>query len=71
MEYWPGHDKFDLEYSIGTLSPDYVKHLNISYERSKPKIANKYKKIKLRGEELILLKGSRNIYWEKIKTISP
>lgn len=66
IHFNPGHLKWDYSYSIGELKPDAILHLWKEPEKAKPILDSLYKKVKIGEAEIFLLKGSKNIYWDKI-----
>ncbi|MCX6019082.1 MAG: hypothetical protein NTZ50_11405 [Chloroflexi bacterium] len=69
--FWPGHNKYDLTYSIEQLQPDFIQGYEWR-ESVKPWAAAHYVRVKYKGVELILLRDSKNVRWELLpKTMLP
>lgn len=72
FDYRPGHDKWDLAYSIGTYAPDVIAQ---SWEGEGyiddllPAIKGKYLRVKVENYPMWLKKDSPNVYWEKVEII--
>jgi arabinofuranosyltransferase len=66
MNSVPGHNKYDLNYSIKTLQPTYVQQLNWGSQDLTEWAKDKYVKIAFVGGSLFLLKGSPAVSWEKL-----
>lgn len=72
FDYRPGHDKWDLMYSIGTYAPDVIAQ---SWEGEGyiedllPAIKGKYLRVKVENYPLWLKKDSPNVYWDKVEII--
>ena len=60
----PGHNKYDLTYSIQQLRPDYIETYERWDQSVRPWAATRYVRVKYKGVELILLRGSKNVRWE-------
>lgn len=63
---WPGHNKYDLEYSILELRPTYVQKLSWGRQNLKDVASELYETVEYKGVILHLLKGSQSVYWEKL-----
>jgi arabinofuranosyltransferase len=66
MNSVPGHNKYDLNYSIKTLQPTYVQQLDWGSQDLTEWAKGKYVKIAFVGGSLFLLKGSPAVSWEKL-----
>lgn len=64
----PGHNKYDLNYSIKGLMPTYVEEFDRGDQILTPWAKNYYVRVKYKGAKLYLLKDSPQVHWEKIKT---
>jgi hypothetical protein len=68
----PGHNKYDLNYSIKELKPTYVQG---SFQQGGQDIsdwaASEYVTVDNEGESLNLLKDTKSVRWDKIKSIRP
>ena len=68
----PGHSKFDLEYSIKQLQPDWIQDYKWSKQDLQTYTKEKY--VKVKNDERVLpgcfKKGSNNIIWDKLVVIS-
>jgi len=66
MNSVPGHNKYDLTYSIVLLKPEYVPNLFYGGQDVSSIVGDNYIEVKYRQITLHLLKNSSNIKWEKI-----
>ncbi len=66
----PGHNKFDLTYSILTLQPDYVPGFTWGGHDITTEAQSLYLQAEYEGVKMYLLKNSTNINWDMV-TISP
>jgi len=66
MNSVPGHNKYDLNYSIKTLQPTYVQQLNWGTQDLTEWAKDKYVKVAFVGGSLFLLKGSPAVSWGKL-----
>jgi hypothetical protein len=66
--FYPGHLKWDYEYSIGQLKPDIVVELWECPQEAKPYLEKNYQEVIVQGFHLYLLKDSANILWDKLKS---
>ena len=64
--FYPGHLKWDYEYSIGQLKPDVVVELWESPQEAKPYLEKNYVEVSVQGFHLYLYKNSTNILWDKL-----
>jgi len=62
----PGHNKYDLNYSIKKLRPDYVAVLNYGQQDLTEWAKDKYVSVECRGRELLLAKDSPHVHWDKL-----
>jgi len=60
----PGHNKYDLEYSIKQLRPTYVEASAWGGQDLTEWMSAHYERVEYRGMELWLLKGSPDVKWE-------
>lgn len=63
----PGHNKYDLGYSIQTLRPTYVEQFYWGNQEVGGWAEDNYKRVKYNDVGLYLLKDSPYVNWEKIK----
>ena len=63
----PGHNKYDLGYSIQTLRPTYVEQFYWGNQEVGGWAEDNYKRVKYNDIGLYLLKDSPYVNWEKIK----
>lgn len=63
----PGHNKYDLEYSIQNLRPTYVEQFYWGNQEVVGWAEDNYSRVKYNDIGLYLLKDSPYIYWDKIK----
>lgn len=65
----PGHSKWNYEYSIGELKPDVITELKAAPKEAMPFLEN-YLLVETReGFCFYLLKGSSNIFWNRIRNL--
>jgi arabinofuranosyltransferase len=69
MNSMPGHNKYDLTYSIQTLLPTYVEEFDWGSQKLSGWAENYYVRVKYNDAKLYLLKDSPNVKWNKVKTI--
>jgi hypothetical protein len=63
----PGHNKYDLEYSIQNLHPTYVEQFYWGNQEVVGWAEDNYSRVKYNDIGLYLLKDSPYVYWDKIK----
>ena len=68
MVYWPGHNKYDLEYSIKELRPTYVEGLEWGEQDIVDWAESEYVKVYYEGVTLYLREGSGDVRWGDIET---
>ena len=66
MSSVPGHNKYDLNYSIKTLEPTYVQNVRWGTQDLSQWAKTKYVKVQYDGFRLFLLKDSPAVLWNKI-----
>jgi hypothetical protein len=66
MNSVPGHNKYDLNYSIKTLEPTYVQGFTWGAQDLSQWAETKYIKVEYDGVSLFLLKDSPAVLWNKI-----
>jgi hypothetical protein len=66
MNSVPGHNKYDLNYSIKTLEPTYVQGFRWGAQDLSQWAETKYIKVEYDGVSLFLLKDSPAVLWNKI-----
>mgnify|MGYP000451113241 CR=1 FL=1 len=66
MNSVPGHNKYDLNYSIKTLEPTYVQDFRWGAQDLSQWAETKYIKVEYDGVSLFLLRDSPAILWHKI-----
>jgi hypothetical protein len=66
MQFWPGHSKFDLNYSILGLRPTYVERVERGGQSVESMAALIYTREFYRGVRLNLLKGSPAVRWDQL-----
>ena len=69
MDSMPGHNKYDLTYSIQTLLPTYVEGLDKGGQNLGEWARDYYVRVKYNDAKLYLLKDSPHVHWDKVKTI--
>ncbi len=62
----PGHNKYDLNYSIMKLQPTYVQYFEWGDQDLSEWAETNYVKVKYEGIELNLLKDSPAVLWDKV-----
>lgn len=67
LDYNPGHEKWNYNYSIGKLQPDAVLQLWKAPETAIPFLSKSYIVYNLNGFNIFLRKNSKMINWELIK----
>jgi hypothetical protein len=67
MNSVPGHNKYDLNYSIKELLPTYVQEFEVGSQDLNAWGAEHYVNVKYQGIRLYLLENSPNVLWDKIK----
>ncbi|HCA78871.1 MAG TPA: hypothetical protein DEP53_03970 [Bacteroidetes bacterium] len=70
MESVPGHNKFDLNYSIKVLRPTYVQVVGWLGQDLSAWSETHYEKISYKGTSLRLLRNSDAVRWERIHPIA-
>lgn len=68
MNSVPGHNKYDLNYSIKILMPTYVQEFEVGSQNLNDWGAEHYVNVKYRGIRLYLLKDSPHVDWEKARS---
>jgi hypothetical protein len=68
MNSVPGHNKYDLTYSIKTLEPTYVQNFQWGSQNLSEWATYKYDMVNYMGDHLYLLKGSPAVLWSKINS---
>ncbi len=66
MRSVPGHNKYDLRYSIMILRPTYVQGFSWGLDDISTWAKQNYEKVQYKGVDLWLLKDSKDVFWEKI-----
>ena len=67
MSSVPGHNKYDLNYSIKILMPTYVQEFEVGSQNLNDWGAEHYVNVKYHGIRLYLLKDSAYVDWEKAR----
>jgi hypothetical protein len=62
--FYPGHVKWNYDYSIGELQPDIVVEVWGSFEEARPYLNANYTRVRLDGHTLYLRNGSPHVRWE-------
>ena len=62
----PGHNKYDLNYSIKTLQPTYAQDLHWGSQDLTEWGSTHYVMVKYKGLSLFLLKDSPFVFWDKV-----
>ena len=66
MSSVPGHNKYDLEYSILERRPTYVERFNWGSEDLTPILRNLYVEVSLPGPDPAFLRGDPAVRWDII-----
>lgn len=66
MKSVPGHNKYDLNYSIKSLEPTYIERTKWGSQDLTEWTKTKYVKVRYNGAILVLLKDSPLVFWDKI-----
>ncbi|MBI3162795.1 MAG: hypothetical protein HYZ23_09805 [Chloroflexi bacterium] len=69
MNSMPGHNKYDLTYSIQTLMPTYVQEFDWGTQKLSAWAEDYYVRVKYNDAKLYLLKVSPDVKWDKVKII--
>ena len=69
MNSMPGHNKYDLTWSIQTLLPTYVEEFDWGTQKLSEWAEDYYVRVKYNDAKLYLLKDSPNVDWDKVKVI--
>jgi hypothetical protein len=67
MIAWPGHNKYDLNYSIGELRPTYVQLLPWGADDLCSLLGSVYLPVDYAGVRLYLRKDSRDVDWSAVQ----
>jgi hypothetical protein len=67
----PGHNKYDLEYSIGRLRPTYVTLAAWGRQDMRTFVRAHYAVVTYRGIPLVLREGDPRVRWERVTRVSP
>jgi hypothetical protein len=67
MKSPPGHNKYDLKYSIMTFRPTYVEVFRYGRDNLFSYAQTNYVRVRYKGIFLWLLRDSKDVYWEKIR----
>ncbi len=71
MLTWPGHNKYDLEYSIGQLLPTYVQQFNWGRQNLTQLKNEAYQEGEYRGISLWLRRDSPYVLWSQLAQQDP
>ena len=66
MEGVPGHNKYDLTYSIQFKKPTYVQWFEWGNQDLSSWAQDKYKKIIYKGVKLFLMREDPSVLWDKV-----
>lgn len=66
MRSVPGHNKYDLNYSIKALKPTYIQGVKWGVQDLSQWADSRYVKVKYEGVSLFLLKDSPAVLWSKL-----
>jgi hypothetical protein len=65
-EFYPGHLKWDFNYSIGELKPDIVVPIWKSLDEAKPLLLEYYRLVKVGRYQFFVRIGSSHILWNRL-----
>jgi len=71
MLTWPGHNKYDLEYSIGELRPTYVQQFDWGRQHLGQLRREVYLQVAYKGVSLWLLRDSPSVLWDEVRPTQP
>ena len=71
MLTWPGHNKYDLEYSIGELRPTYVQQFDWGRQHLGELRREAYVQVAYKGVSLWLLRDSPSVLWGEVRPTQP
>lgn len=71
MLTWPGHNKYDLEYSIGELRPTYVQQFDWGRQHLGDLRREAYVQVAYKGVSLWLLRDSPSVLWGEVRPTQP
>jgi hypothetical protein len=66
LYFWPGHLKFDYDYSIGQLRPDVVTQLWLRRDQAQIYITPAYVSAFVAAETLFVRRDSPHIRWDEL-----
>jgi len=64
--FYPGHLKYNYEYSIGKMKPDIIVQFWENSEEAAPYVINDYRKLDVRDWFFYLRSSSKNILWDRL-----
>lgn len=67
LKFHPGHNKWDLQHSIGTLKPDLIAQL---WWDLPPSLAPEYRKIHPGSLEMYARRGSQRVLWNQLERVA-
>ena len=67
MESVPGHNKYDLDYSIKELRPTYVERFHWGRQDLTAWAKDNYVRVRYRSVNLYLLKDSPDVHWSEVQ----
>jgi hypothetical protein len=68
MRSVPGHNKYDLHYSIVELKPTFIQNYIFGRDNLTEYASQNYIQLRYKGFEVLLLKDSKDVLWEKLKS---
>ena len=66
----PGHNKYDLNYSLKKLRPTYVQYVKWGSHDLSEWASQAYVLVNYKGTEFLLLRGSKDVHWDKVARLS-
>lgn len=67
MRSVPGHNKYDLNYSIRSVRPTYVQGFQFGTQDLTQWAEKRYSKVEFEGVSLFLLRGSPKVLWTRLR----
>lgn len=65
----PGHNKYDLEYSIKFLQPTYIEAARTGRQDLTEWARDYYVEVTYKGVSLLLLRESPTVYWDRVASV--
>lgn len=69
--FWPGHTKWDYDYSLGEGKPDLVAEVwHIGWAQAEKWLQRDYRPVRVRGFDLYARTGSPRIRWDVVEPVA-